>query len=1177
MAVPQGPFLAAVLLLVSSGLSCSASSAACPQSCTCQRAPLLNCSSSGLSSVPWHIQDSVTELDLSHNLLDSVTLRRPYNSLRSVWLGNNSITHLSLCVERKFAGPYLRGRPRLGPQSGRGCVSWAPKLQLLSAERNQLIQLPEGLESMESLQVLQLSFNRISTLQPGDFRQLRQLRELNLKHNLITTLHPQMFQDLIELRVLDLSFNMLTSLNPLMHLTLRNFGADVRLAGNRWQCDCSMRSLRRRMVYDSSRGFQAWKMVCASPATLSGRELIQLEEDDLNCFTTDGSDIHQDVTVYSGSEILLTCSKQDSVWWTPSGQASVRPPQAGLFISDITEKDTGLYVCMSEEQQAVSVFNLQISKVGGSRRRPRSLPQNSRQIIPQDILSKMGEERNQGVTQCNLTLAVCLSVFITFLIAFILGVLARPCIDVLWKRVTRKKRPASNSAVSPAEQIQYENEAYFNDEGPEELGPHRERRITFSDIEVRGDNNVQYYDTVVSENSNQQSSLRDIPDRRSLSSSSDSSVSENKSEVGQMTQRGHTPQHSPQLVEDSIQQAAAVSSRVPQISIESNSDSDSERNHRNPADPDLLQENEELFEFSDSVRSTPARSSGVYEVAHREDEERRDDTSSSSSSSSSYISDDEPTVYIVNPYQDTKQEASFEQQNQNIYPSRNLVVVNQGDYKHDTKRPAGTTNHSSSSDYSDSDQDSVLSTTKQETLIVPRPMPRTNYPSKSIDNAAPAPRKTYSSSSSESEGEIKDRKVAQNKGRVSEIKKRLDTKAPSLTSDSSSSSDSEDETTMHIKTQGQGDVHLPRLPVKVSPTVSHDLGTQWPTVDLRHIPHIKRRLDIKPARPHSVHNPEKQWPNINLGHTTSIKRSQDIKAPSPASDSSSSSDSEDETTMHMKTQGQGDVHLSRLPVKVSPTVSHDLGTQWPTVDLRHIPHIKRRLDIKPARPCSVHNPEKQWPNINLGHTTSIKRSQDIKAPSTASDSSSSSDSEDEATMHIKTQGQGNVHLSRLPVKVSPTVSHGPGTQWPTVDLQNIPHIKRRLDIKPARPRSVHNPEKQWPAINLGHTTSIKRSQEIKAPSPASDSSSSSDSEDEATMHIKTQGQGDVHLSRLPVKVSPTLSHGPGTQWPTVDLQHIPHIKRRLDIKPARPRSVHNPEKQWPAINLGHTTSIKRRG
>lgn len=146
MALAQGPFLAAVLLLVSLGLHCSSPQPACPEPCTCQRPPLLNCSSSGLSSVPQHMQDSVAEIDLSHNLLDSATFDKPYQNLRSVWLGNNSITRLSLCIERNLVGRYVRGRHqhRLRPWSRRGCISWAPTLQLLSVERNQLEQLPEG-------------------------------------------------------------------------------------------------------------------------------------------------------------------------------------------------------------------------------------------------------------------------------------------------------------------------------------------------------------------------------------------------------------------------------------------------------------------------------------------------------------------------------------------------------------------------------------------------------------------------------------------------------------------------------------------------------------------------------------------------------------------------------------------------------------------------------------------------------------------------------------------------------------------------------------------------------------------------------------------------------------------------------------------------------------------------
>ncbi|TWW57573.1 hypothetical protein D4764_07G0002920 [Takifugu flavidus] len=304
-----GPFLAAALLLLSSGHHCLAPPPPCPDVCTCQRDPvLLNCSSAGLYLVPQHIPDSVSELHLSHNHLSSVALDRPLHKLQTLWLDNNGITHLSLCVERTRGGWRER---RMRPWGRRGCDSWAPTLQLLSVENNHLQQLPEGLEGSTSLQVLHISFNRISTLRAGQFSRLRQLKELHLQHNLIASLHPHIFQDLPQLQVLDLSFNVLTSLHPLMHLSLRNIGAEVKLAGNKWHCDCSLRSLRRRMVYDRNRGPKAWNVTCASPSTLLGRDLLQLEEDELSCLSTENdAELHQDITVYSGSQILLSCSAQ---------------------------------------------------------------------------------------------------------------------------------------------------------------------------------------------------------------------------------------------------------------------------------------------------------------------------------------------------------------------------------------------------------------------------------------------------------------------------------------------------------------------------------------------------------------------------------------------------------------------------------------------------------------------------------------------------------------------------------------------------------------------------------------------------------------------------------------------------------------------------------------------------
>lgn len=142
MAVRRLSFWAAVLLLASLDLWCSSSSPPCPESCICQGALLLNCSLAGLSSVPQPVQDPIAELDLSHNLLSSVSFHQPHPNLRNLWLGNNSIPHLSLCIERTATARRLGRRSAAGSRSR--CLTWAPALQLLSAERNLLERLPRG-------------------------------------------------------------------------------------------------------------------------------------------------------------------------------------------------------------------------------------------------------------------------------------------------------------------------------------------------------------------------------------------------------------------------------------------------------------------------------------------------------------------------------------------------------------------------------------------------------------------------------------------------------------------------------------------------------------------------------------------------------------------------------------------------------------------------------------------------------------------------------------------------------------------------------------------------------------------------------------------------------------------------------------------------------------------------
>ncbi|XP_020354895.1 uncharacterized protein lrrc66 [Oncorhynchus kisutch] len=510
MAVSQWMFCAAVLLLLVQGLQCSPTPPACPESCLCQRGPLLNCSSAGLSKAPQHIPSTVNDIDLSHNLLNSLEPLWPSWGLNNLWLGHNSITHLSLCVGRNWRGKH--GRIPISHNRGK-CLSWAPALQLLSAERNQLEMIPEGLGGSEFLQVLQLSHNRISGLQPGDLCRCPHLRELCLQHNHISNLHPHALKDLPELRVLDLSFNRLTTISPSAYLSLRNLNALVEVSGNRWRCDCSLRSVRRWMAYDRQRAQQQiWRgVVCSSPSTHTGRDLLHLEDSDFTCSTAENREgLHQDVTVTEGTEILLPCGtlRQDSTWWTTNGQVS--GSQMGLLISEITEEDAGLYVCMSgPEEQYISVFNIHVHKTQRKSRGTRSL-HGERKLIHTEVgslqregqgtdLNSLDLHRASQRTQSDLVLAVCLSVFITFLLAFILGALARPLLDPLWRRCCNRTKQSSSPAqsVSSAGQGPYDNGAY-SDEAQEELGTHRESSVTFRGhpSEIRDQSSIPYYDTV---------------------------------------------------------------------------------------------------------------------------------------------------------------------------------------------------------------------------------------------------------------------------------------------------------------------------------------------------------------------------------------------------------------------------------------------------------------------------------------------------------------------------------------------------------------------------------------------------------------------------------------------------------------------------------------------------------
>ncbi|KAL4635427.1 leucine-rich repeat-containing protein 66 [Arapaima gigas] len=436
-----------LLLLQGGPSSLSQPPPSCPVPCQCQRGPQVDCSSRGLSSSsPLHLPPAVTSLDLSNNNLTAVPPRGPRRTplygLTTLLLGHNRIASLSLCVRRPLPGSW------------QPCRSWAPRLKLLSLEKNRLHMIPQGLGGSLFLQVLHLSHNHIHALRQQDLHGCTQLKELHLQHNLISSIHPLAFRDLHHLQILNLSFNSLGTIATAAYLSVRNLNAQVDIRGNHWNCNCDLRTLKRWMGFDSDRQGLPWPVVCEEPSHLAGRDLLQLDDMELTCDITDpppGS--YEEVSTTPGAKVLLPCGVQqqepaDIYWWTPHGVAHSTNSHGSLLIHSIQADDEGLYACISwANELAFSLFDVHIHRdMTSTERKTREVHSSPRQAEK---------------THSEFVLAICLSVFITFLFAFILGALARPLLNTFWQWMCGKRQ----SEGAPKE---WDNEGFCAEEGEDQ-------------------------------------------------------------------------------------------------------------------------------------------------------------------------------------------------------------------------------------------------------------------------------------------------------------------------------------------------------------------------------------------------------------------------------------------------------------------------------------------------------------------------------------------------------------------------------------------------------------------------------------------------------------------------------------------------------------------------------------
>ncbi|XP_016006628.2 leucine-rich repeat-containing protein 66 [Rousettus aegyptiacus] len=344
---------------------------------------------------------NIKHLDLSNSLISKITVnpRAHLHALEILTLSNNASHAILLALPNPKSSSMKRQRSNL-----RNGLLF---LKLLILQRNKLSDIPKGLWKLKSLQSLDLSFNKILQIGVSDFHNCLQLEKLYLKSNKIFRIHPGAFKDLKKLQVVDLSDNALTTILPMMTIALEHPHLEANLADNQWQCDNSVTDFQN-FISESWR--KKWNVIC--------NRSIENEE------------AHP---------------------WAPRSRASRETRIRHASPSHVKS------LTRSEDERHQEGMYMRFSTLGA--KAYASSDTSEQQGQPSRWARKPRDEQAAGrkeATSQDLSLAICLAVFITFFVAFCLGALTRPYVDRLWQQRCRDRSPGSDSA--------YSNEGFYSGE-----------------------------------------------------------------------------------------------------------------------------------------------------------------------------------------------------------------------------------------------------------------------------------------------------------------------------------------------------------------------------------------------------------------------------------------------------------------------------------------------------------------------------------------------------------------------------------------------------------------------------------------------------------------------------------------------------------------------------------------
>ncbi|KAG2456568.1 ELFN1 protein, partial [Polypterus senegalus] len=338
-------------------------------------------------------------LDLSHNfigILRDGSFRGLWN-LRELHLGHNHIS-------------TIRRSEKVFPQS----------IQRLWMENNKLTQLPAALKVIQSLQILSLSNNLLTSLGPRSFLRCASLEQLHLDHNRLSHISSHDFEGLHKLRVLDLRSNPLYTSQAVFQNVLQ-WGTEILLT------DTPIAHKAESLTDLNWIDLNLEGPLQGSNTTTAARRNQQAD------IQVAGAAL---VTISTGHGITLHCRTLNRTghlvyWQTPLGRLDTTSHMSSNKATIMSEQDKslrikassahhqGLYYCFFSHSEGLFVtYYIVKVKEGKLRIRRAQL-----------------EEVSAGITDARFVAAIAASVVVTFLVAFILGAFARPAFAKVWLHV----------------------------------------------------------------------------------------------------------------------------------------------------------------------------------------------------------------------------------------------------------------------------------------------------------------------------------------------------------------------------------------------------------------------------------------------------------------------------------------------------------------------------------------------------------------------------------------------------------------------------------------------------------------------------------------------------------------------------------------------------------------------